>query len=1353
MSKAAQKTALSPKRLDLFSLMLQQKGIRVSRRQTISRRLADEPIPLSHAQSRLWFMHHLEPGSASYNIPIAMRLTGRLNVKALSQTLNEVVRRHEVLRTTFVMTDEQPVQIVAAAQAVRLPLLDLSELEESAQEAEVVQLLRAEGRYSFDLSREFSFRASLLRLGDEEHIVSLTMHHIVSDGWSTAVLVRELESLYSAFAKGRPSPLPELPIQFADYAAWQRQASQEEAIKQQLDYWKAQLADAPAVLDLPTDRPRLPMQRFWGARETFVLSPGLTERLKALSEQHEVTLFMMLLAAFQVLLMRYTGQEQISVGCPIAGRNHLETEDLIGLFAGTLVLHTDLHGDPTFAELLKRVRETALGAYANQDVPFERLVEELQPVRSLSHSPVFQVMFVLQNTPQPKLEIDGLRLEAATVEGGTTKFDLTLSMAEGSSGLKGTFEYDTDLFDAETIKRLAGNLGRLLENITQEPEQRISRLSLLTEVEKKLIERWNATTRNYNREQCLHELFEAQAARTPDSVALVVGDRKYSYRELDERANQLARHLRELGVGPEVLVGILMDRSVEMVLGLLGVLKAGGAYVPLDPAYPRERLLWMLADAAVAVLLTESKYAAGLPQTRAQVVCVDTDSEAIVRRSTRHVEVEVIPGNLAYVIYTSGSTGRPKGVAIAHHSVAALIHWAQECFSVDQLAGVLASTSICFDLSVFELFVPLSVGGKVILANNALALPQLPAALEVTLVNTVPSAFSELLRGGYVPETVRTVNLAGEVLSHKLAQEVYQRRHVSALYNLYGPTEDTTYSTSSLVPAGSGQAPAIGYPVANTKAHVLDRHLHVMPVGAVGDLYLSGAGVARGYLNRPELTAERFIPNPLSHEAGDRLYKTGDLARYRSDGQLQYVGRTDHQVKVRGYRIELGEIEAVLVRHPTISEAVVIASGDEVGEKRLVACLVTREQAAIPSAGELHGYLKKQLPEHMIPASFLFADKLPLTPNGKVDRNALAPSQLIRSQLDRCVPPRDLIELKLLRIWEDVLGTWPISVTDNFFEIGGHSLLALRLMSLVEKQFGKKLLLASMFQGATVEQLASLIRQQDNQVQRNSLVEIQSRGTRRPLFCIHPASGNVLCYLDLARHLDAERPFYAFQSRGLDESQAPIADIATMATQYIEELREVQPEGPYLLGGYSMGGVVAFEMAQQLRARGKRVKLLALLDASAPDRNKKIEPEDKAKLMISFARELGLSREGLALSSDYLLKLDADERLRHVLAAAAEQGLMPPDIDQQQIRRLWQVFYANARARRNYVPEAYRGRLTLFNAQGSRARDASNGWHGLATEGIDIQELPGDHFSIVREPHVGLLGKLLNACLAKVEAD
>jgi len=910
----------------------------------------DGELPLSFAQQRLWLLDQLEPDSAFYNMPQAIRMSGALNAEALRQTLESIVVRHEALRTTFVEVDGRPTQVIPPAPNVAMPIIALNELPEGEREVEVSRLANEEAQRPFDLARGPLMRATLLRLDEEEHVLLLTMHHIVGDGWSYGVFVRELTALYEAFNQGRPSPLPELPIQYVDFAHWQRQWFQGKVLEEQLAYWKQQLGDDLPVLELPTDRPRPAVQTFRGARQSAMLSKSLLEALRTLSRQEGMTVFMTLLAAFQTLLSRYANQDDIVVGSPIANRTRAELEGLIGFFVNTLVLRTDLSGDPSFRQLLGRVREMALRAYAHQDLPFEKLVEELQPERDLSRNPLFQVMFVLQNAPARALKLSGLTLRPLAVDSGTAKFDLTLFMFEGEDGLRARWEYNSDLFDAATITRMLGHFQTLLEGIIANPEQRISELPLLSDAERQqVLVEWNKTQTAYPRGSSIHELFEAQVERTPDTIAVGFEQEQLSYGELNGRANQLARYLQSRGVGPEVLVGIMMHRSVEMVVGLLGILKAGGAYVPLDSDYPQERLRFMLQDTTPPVLLTQARFLEGLPQSEAEVVCLDTDWKAIVQERTENLSGAAKAENLAYVIYTSGSTGRPKGVAIEHHSTVALLHWAREIFTPEQLAGVLASTSICFDLSIFELFVPLSWGGTVILAENALHLPTLPAAPRVTLVNTVPSAIAELLRMGGVPASVRTVNLAGEPLQTQLVQQLYEQGTIERVYDLYGPSEDTTYSTFALRSA-KGRA-TIGRPIANTQTYVLDWRLQPAPIGVPGELYIGGEGLARGYLNRPELTAERFIRNPFSKEPAARLYKTGDMVRYLPDGNLEFLGRKDHQVKLRGFRIELGEIEAALNQHPAVEQAVVLAREDVPGDKRLVAYVVQNPEQQVPEEG------------------------------------------------------------------------------------------------------------------------------------------------------------------------------------------------------------------------------------------------------------------------------------------------------------------------------------------------------------------------------------------------------------------
>ena len=1031
----------------------------------------DKEISLSFAQQRLWFFEQLEPNRASYNIPIAIRLSGQLNVTALEQSLNAIINRHEVLRTNFATVAGQPVQVIAPTRHLTLPVLDLQGLPAVEREAAIQHLATEAAQQPFDLASEALVRGSLLQLQAAEYVLLLTIHHIVFDGWSLGILVRELTTLYPGFCIDKPPQLPQLSVQYADFALWQRQWLQGEVLSSQLTYWQQQLEGAPALLELPADRPRPAVQSFRGAQQSFSLSQEVSQALLGLSQEQGVTLFMTLLCAFQTLLYRYTGQEDILIGTPIANRRLAQLEDLIGFFANTLVLRTDLSGNPSFEQLLSRVREVALSAYTHQDLPFELLVEELQPVRDLSHTPLFQVMFVLQNAPMPTLALPGLTVSPLAVAGTTSKFDLTLVMEETEQGLVGMWEYSTDLFDATTIARMAGHFQTLLTGIVADPKQRLSDLPLLTESERQqLLVEWNNTHTEYP-QVCIHQLFEAQVEQRPDAIAVVFGEQQLTYRELNCQANQLAHHLQQLGVGPEVLVGICVERSLLMVVGLLAILKAGGAYVPLDPAYPQERLAFILEDAQASVLLTQKRLVTALPQRVARVVCLDADWKTIAQAGGENSVSHVRPEHMAYLIYTSGSTGKPKGVAIEHHSTVSLLKWAEQVFTLEELAGVLASTSICFDLSVFEVFVPLSWGGTVILVENALHLPALKTAQNVTLINMVPSAVQELLRIDGIPASVRTVNLAGEPLQNTLVQQLYQLNHIRQVFNLYGPSEDTTYSTCDRVKRGAEGIPFIGRPIANTQVYLLDSHLQPVPIGVLGELYIGGDGLARGYINRSELTADKFIPNPFSARPGARLYKTGDIARYLPDGNIEYVGRIDYQVKIRGFRIELGEIEAVLSQHPAILQTVVIAREDVPGNKRLVAYLVSNQEEA-PTISDLRLYLKEHLPEYMVPSAFVMLDTLPLTPNGKVDRRALPVLVTGPSREASFVAPRTSTEEALATIWADVLRV-EVGIHDNFFELGGDSILSILIVARAN-QAGLQLAPKQLFQYQTIAELAAV---------------------------------------------------------------------------------------------------------------------------------------------------------------------------------------------------------------------------------------------------------------------------------------
>jgi amino acid adenylation domain-containing protein len=1320
-------------------------------------------LPLSFGQQRLWFLDQLEGGSATYNEFFALNVNGSLQITALEQTLTEMVRRHEILRTTFPMRNGIPVQAIAPTQPVPLPMVDLQQLLEVEQAAEVRRLAIEEQTRPFDLSNDPLLRATLLRLAEESYVLLLNMHHIVCDGWSMGIFIRELSALYEAFSKGALSPLPELPIQYADFAHWQRQWLQGEVLAAHLAYWRQQLAGAPPVLELPTDRPRSAVQTFRGATQFLALPKPLSQKLKVLSQRWGVTLFMTLLAAFQTLLYRYTGHSNICVGTPIANRNRSEIEGLIGFFVNTLVLHTDLSGNPSFPELLGRVRQVALGAYAHQDLPFEQLVEVLQPDRSLSHQPLFQVMFVVHDALMTTLELSGVTLSSLEMDSETAKFDLTLSIADGEQGLMGSLEYNTDLFETATITRMLGHFQTLLEGIVANPEQRLSDLPLLTQAERHtLLVEWNDTEVDYPKDICIHQLFEAQVERTPDAIAVVFEDKQLTYRELNRRANQLAHHLRSLGIGPEALVGICVERSLEMVVGLLGILKAGGAYVPLDPAYPQERLTFMLEDSQVPVLLTQLQLVEKLPEHQARVICLDADWDTITSNREENAISGVTPENLTYVIYTSGSTGKPKGTMLSHRALCNHMLWMSVTWPLNQTDRVLQKTAISFDASVWEFYAPLIAGAQLIMARpeghkDSVYLVEAIAEHKVTVLQLVPSMLQVLLSLPQLDQCdcLQRVYCGGEALSIELQQR-FGTRLGAELYNLYGPTEACIDSTWwACEPESKWRTVPIGRPIANTEIYLLDLCLQMVPIGVPGELYIGGAGLARGYLNRPELTAERFIPNPFSQEPGTRLYKTGDLARYLPDGNIEYLGRLDDQVKIRGFRIELAEIEAVLRQHPHILQTVVITREDSPGEKHLVAYWVANPER-VPSISELRNFLKQQLPDYMIPGAFVSLDALPLMPNGKVDRRALPAPDTTKPELEKAfVAPRDPLELQLAHIWEDLLGVRPIGVTDNFFNLGGHSILAVRLMAQIQQQFGQNLPLTTLFQAATIEQLANTLRQPTASLPWSPLVEIQPGGSKWPIFCMPGGGGNVIYLYHLARHLGSDQPFYGLQARGLDGEQAPHTQVEDIAAYNIEAMQSVQPQGPYLLAGHSFGSYVAFEMAAQLLEQGQEVALLAILDTQAPvpgDIPVEVDLDDAEYLSliaISIERFFGKS---LSVSYEELQPLDPDERLNYLLERLKMINFFPPEAKPSQIRGFLQVAKANDQA--YYVPKGvYRNRITLFRAS-EEFRDApAMGWDKFSSELVETHDVPGDHVTMVTEPHVQVLAKKLRACLDKAQAD
>ncbi|WP_373530791.1 amino acid adenylation domain-containing protein [Nostoc sp.] len=1340
-------------------------------------------FPTSFAQQRLWFLDQLAPGNPFYNVSTALRLTGSLNFTALKQTFNEIVRRHETLRTTFIMVEQQLVQAIAAESCanapsltIPFPLIDIRNFESQERETQVRQIATAEAQCPFNLTTGPLLRVKLIQLDEAEYVLLLNLHHIVADGWSIGVLVRELGVLYKAFAEDKPylmsTLLPQLPIQYADFAQWQREwlqgvgANGTSPLQTQLAYWQKQL-DGISLLNFPTDRLRPAVPSYRGAKQFLELPHSLTQALEALGYQEGVTLFMTMLAAFQTLLYRYTQQEDIAIGSPIANRSRSELEGLIGFFVNSLVLRTDFSGNPTFRELLNRVREVTLGAYSHQDLPFEKLVEELHPERDLSYHPFFQVVFSLQNTPIETLELPGLTLSLFEFDSKTAKLDLEFHLWQDLDSLKGQMVYSTDLFDDTTITRMLGHFPTLLESIVANPKQRLSDLSLLTEGERQeLLIDWNDTKIDYPENKCFHQLFEAQVVETPDAIALnarsayalVFGDEQLSYKELNIRSNQLAHYLQKIGVETESLVGICVERSLEMIIAILGILKAGGAYLSLDPSLPQERLNFMLEDAQVLVLLTQEKLLKHFQDFSNPIICIDEDWATITQHSQENPTNCVTSDNLAYVIYTSGSTGKPKGVLIEHRGLCNLAKAQIEVFNLQPSNRILQFASLSFDASIFEIVMALQTGATLYLANKESLLagqPLLQLLREKAITHvTLPPAVLSVLPTESLP-ALQTIICAGESCTDEIVKLWWnsQRR----FFNAYGTTEATVWSTVAEISSMSEKTP-IGRPIANTQIYILDKHLQPLPIGITGELYIGGDGLARGYLNRPELTTEKFISNPFNDKNGVRLYKTGDLARYQTDGNIEFIGRIDNQVKIRGFRIELSEIETVLSQHQSVQKAIVIVKENVSGDKYLVAYIVlNRETQNVASL--LRKFLKEKLPEYMMPKAFVVLDFLPLTASGKVDCWALIELDSPASRLiDKAfVAPRTPTELTLAKIWAEVLNVERVGIYDNFFDLGGDSFLSVRLLKRIHKQFERELSLSSLFLNPTIESLATSLSSEIDSLPWSPLVPIQPAGSNPAFFCIHPIFGVVFPYYELANQLGKNQPFYGLQPIGLDGKTSPLTRIEDMATHYIEALRRVQPKGPYFLGGWSFGGWVAFEMAQQLQRSGEEVALLAVLDTLAPIPGNIPSLGNGLKFMLTtVARYIW----PFFLDYFYLIIAIAKNRINSILKKDATVNLISEEsklrlLSELAIRPMLRVFYANSQAVLNYVPQAYPKKINLFRTktQSSIAKeDPSMGWDQLAVGGTEIHHIPGNHLTMLRKPHIQVLATQLRGCIEKAQS-
>ncbi|MBD2020581.1 amino acid adenylation domain-containing protein [Leptolyngbya sp. FACHB-36] len=1326
----------------------------------------DDYLPLSASQAGLWFLSQLEEG-CSLNIPLAYDLVGVLHKDALAQSLTKIVRRHEPLRTVFSVIKGAPVQRILPPQPVPLAVVDLQTLPEAEQRAEVRRLTTAAAQHSFNLAVDLPLQVTLLRLSETAHVLLVTIHHIAADGWSLAVFRRELTALYTSYVQGTASPLQELPIQYADFAQWQQQWLGE--LSQQLAYWQQQLAGAPPLLELPTDRPRPTVQTFQGGREYFTLDSALTRQLKHLSQRVGATLFMTLLAALATLLSRYSRQQDLVIGSPIANRHHSELEPLIGCFINMLALRIDLSDNPDFLGLLKRVRQVALDAYANQDVSFGQIRDAVQTERNLSHSPLFQVMLVLQNSPSEAFELPGLSLSPRQVESGLSQYDLSLMMEETAAGLTGEFEYNRDLFDSTTIAGMVRQFQTLLSAIAADPAQPIAALPLLTASEQQQLLALSSGIPRSQAQVCIHQLFEAQVERTPNQIAVVFGQQHLTYRELNQRANQLAHYLRSQQIEPDALVAVWAERSLETIVAFLGVLKMGGAYIPIDPTYPLERQVYMLGDARVPVILTQSHLVETLPEHDAQIVQLDVDWATIAHQPSENPSWQTRAETLAYIMYTSGSTGAPKGAMITHEGMVNHSTAIVEEFDLQPSDRVLQFSSLSFDIAVEELFPSLIQGATVVLRTEACIVPkhfvQFIQEHQITVLD-LPTAFwhelvHELPALGTLPDCVRLVIVGGEKALRSSYINWCQRVNPQVRWlNTYGPTEATVTATL-YDPAASEFAPTladipIGRPISNTQVYILDSQLQLVPVGVPGELHIAGVGLARGYLNRPDLTCEKFIPNPFGP---DRLYKTGDLARYLANGQIEFLGRIDQQVKIRGFRIELGEIETVLGQHPQVRDVVVLAR-TTAGQPQLVAYVVLQPAELNGTTGALREFLKDKLPSYMLPAAIVSLEALPLTPNGKVDYRALPMPDLgVGDRTRAAVAPRDSLERQLAEVWQDVLGVPTIGITDNFFDLGGHSLLAVRLCTKIETLLNQEFSVARLFQAPTIEQLAAQLRQPETTLVCPSFVMLQA-GTAAspPLFCIHVLGRGMKFYRPVLQYLNPQQAVYGL-STNLTGELLPSNSVEDLAAHYLQQIQTIQPTGPYYLIGVSFGGVVAFEIAQQLLKQNQSVEFLGLLDTYAPGAVRSLSMSQQVKEHWRYLSSLGPS---------YVLKKVRDKGSGQIQSltgsiskAQHRLGIKLMEATGQALPENFQDFMYEEQSQRlgsTYKLQPYPGAAILFKASEQFSNvslqiDPAMGWGEVIAGGLEIHQITGTHLSILQEPHVQVLGATLQACLTRVRAS
>ncbi|MEM9456353.1 MAG: amino acid adenylation domain-containing protein [Myxococcota bacterium] len=1333
--------------------------------------------PVSPGQARLWFFDRLFSGSALYNMSFGVRMHGAVELETLRRSIEAIEARHDSLRLTFVDEDGRPVARIRERSragshkdgAVDLRHIDLRELTSPRRDDELLRRSAAFAVEPFDLVEGPLMRALLVTLGDDEHVFVWSLHHIICDAWSGSILLRELAAFYRAFLEGRSPALAPLSVEFTDFAAWQQRSLGSEAHQHSLAWWTEQLAGL-SRLELPTTKP-CTAPRYEGDAVAFTVSADLRARIERLANREGCTLFVALCAAWATLLYRYTGQDDVPIGTASAGRSHEQLADVVGFFVNTLVLRFDLSGGPSVCELLERVRQVVAAALDHQDVPFDQVVRATNVPRGRDLNPLYQASFVLESVPLPEFELPAGRWTPVLdrIDGsveGTAKNELGLTLIEHKGGLSGTIEFASDLFERSFVERMASHLVRLLEAIVDDPTRSVDRLEVVTEPERTQLLAWGSGPAIQAPDQCVHQLIEATARRSPEAVAIESEDERVTYAELDARANRLAHDLVQRGVGPEVRVGLFAERSVPVMIAVLAILKAGGAYVPIEPAVPDERIAYMLADAGVSLLIGP----AGLVDGRAgdlPVVRLDTDATGWAERPSTPPAVAVGPHHMLYVIYTSGSTGRPKGVVVEHRQVVSLLtgilaerRYAAGC-------RVLHRSSLAFDVAVLETLAPLAAGGTIVLApGDDARTPSVLAALirdrGVTYVDFPPALLSLMLEEPdfTAAASLCSVTVGGEALGEDLCAAFVEASQAE-LSNNYGPTEATVEATAwPATRDRSAGSIRIGRPLPGYRVYVLDPNTAMVPAGIPGELCIGGAGVARGYLHRPELTEQRFVADPFAQpgagEPGARMYRTGDRARWTDDGELEFLGRLDHQVKLRGYRIELGEVEAVLASSPLVRQAIVIVREDEPGERRLVAYVVPHYANCTPAA--LRTHLRATLPEYAIPSAFVVLVALPLTPSGKVDRAALpVPEPTVPASR---VPPRTPAERDLVQLWTQVLGVPSLGIHDDFFDAGGHSMLAIRLAAAIEHRFQRAFPLSQVMANRTVAQMARALFAQGSSEQVSKarlrgdpLVALRSGGSKPPLLCVQPTGTTALCYTELSRALGDDQPVYGLETGVFDQDREHLETVEAMAAYYLAAVREAFPDGRYRLCGWSFGGVVAFEMARQLTEQGvpgERVEQVVLLDTLTPANELYFNPTLPEQVAV-IARYI--RAQGLDLSPEQMAALDVDEAHRRMAQQIESAGWFPPGRAHRFVTGLFENIRSHYTALRRYDPKPYEGPVTLIRA---RDRDAHNvdlpepdyDWRSVCVGEYHVHVVRGTHGAMVYPPYVGDVARLVRDVLS-----